>query len=437
MAFVISCINLNAQCPGGPADLSLIKTASTLTPDSAEVFTFTITVTNNGPCDATGVELKDSMPSPLQYNGLPTGPGTFSFVGLTMPFRAILRWQNVTIPANTTATFSFRASSTASGSHGNFPFYMPNYAQIFTSNQSDPNSTPGNGYSGEDDDDDEIPILREGFCTVAGNTTPAPPNVTITNSSCGGGCIPSAGSFTAPAGTPCTSFPYNSFYAYTLQYQVDGGPWTSTLPTYDQDGPPQTVKTRCNCNYNNFFSSDESAPVTTAPIVCSPPSCTITGDALVCSGSTNSYSAPSGMNTYSWSISGDAMISGATNNQSVSVNANPTGSYTLTVTTTNGSSCSATCNLPVSITTTFTTVNDGNYNNPATWLSGCIPPNPLPMGGMVNIVNNIINPVGFTLTNNGTISLGTGGSFTNNGSYIGNGLLNGDMINNGTVSPGN
>ncbi|WP_276505061.1 hypothetical protein, partial [Terrimonas pollutisoli] len=81
------------------------------------------------------------------------------------------------------------------------------------------------------------------------------------------------------------------------------------------------------------------------------PLCSITGPDDVCPGSTNTYSAPPGMSTYNWSISGNGTISGATNGQTVSVLAdNICGSYTLTVTITDANGCTSTCSQTFDIT---------------------------------------------------------------------------------------
>lgn len=49
------------------ADLSLSKTANNQNPEDGDQVTFTITVTNNGPADATGIEVTDLLPSGLVY----------------------------------------------------------------------------------------------------------------------------------------------------------------------------------------------------------------------------------------------------------------------------------------------------------------------------------------------------------------------------------
>lgn len=49
------------------ADLHLSKTASTLKPRVGQPFTYTITLTNDGPADATGVKVMEKLPSTLTY----------------------------------------------------------------------------------------------------------------------------------------------------------------------------------------------------------------------------------------------------------------------------------------------------------------------------------------------------------------------------------
>jgi hypothetical protein len=86
----------------------------------------------------------------------------------------------------------------------------------------------------------------------------APPNVSIINSSCGTGCTLTGGSIGAPSGTPCPALS-------TLQYQVNGGSWSTNIPTYNQSVPVQNIRTRCACNVISTTVSDESAPVSTVP----------------------------------------------------------------------------------------------------------------------------------------------------------------------------
>ncbi len=134
----------------------------------------------------------------------------------------------------------------------------------------------------------------DGACTITASITdpgsccpalPTPPNVTITNSTCSAGCTLSGGSITAPTGTPCPA-------GTTLQYSVNGGTWDTALPDYDQDGPAQSIQTRCNCDVDNTQSSTPSVAVTTVPGTCTTPATpTITITDNVCPSITGTISA--------------------------------------------------------------------------------------------------------------------------------------------------
>ncbi|KAB2846970.1 MAG: choice-of-anchor A family protein [Melioribacteraceae bacterium] len=60
------------------ADLSLVKTVDDENPEDGETVNFTITVTNNGPKDATGVEVSDLLPEGLDYISYSTTHGTYN-----------------------------------------------------------------------------------------------------------------------------------------------------------------------------------------------------------------------------------------------------------------------------------------------------------------------------------------------------------------------
>jgi len=60
------------------SDLSLTKSVSDSSPDDGDVITFTLTVTNNGPGSATGIEVTDVLPAGLNYNSYTSTQGTFS-----------------------------------------------------------------------------------------------------------------------------------------------------------------------------------------------------------------------------------------------------------------------------------------------------------------------------------------------------------------------
>ncbi|NDC43140.1 MAG: hypothetical protein EBZ77_16595, partial [Chitinophagia bacterium] len=169
----------------------------------------------------------------------------------------------------------------------------------------------------------------------------APANATITNSTCASACTVSGGVITAPSGTPCPA-------GSTLQYQVNGGTWTATLPTYAQTGPAQTIKTRCSCDSDNTMNSAESSPVTTVPGTCIVPTASINvtetsgttnNDGIICAGASATLTA-SGGGTYLWSTT--------ENTAQISVTPGSTSTYTVTVTSSNGCTTS---------TSTIITVN--------------------------------------------------------------------------------
>ena len=60
------------------ADLSLTKSVSNPTPNVGDTITFTITLTNNGPNTATGVQVTDLLPAGLQLDRLHAQPRTYT-----------------------------------------------------------------------------------------------------------------------------------------------------------------------------------------------------------------------------------------------------------------------------------------------------------------------------------------------------------------------
>ena len=82
------------------------------------------------------------------------------------------------------------------------------------------------------------------------------------------------------------------------------------------------------------------------------PSCSISGSDAVYTNSTNSYSAPAGMSSYSWTVTGNGVLSGSSTGQTINIVAgsNCNQAYTISLSTTNGYSCSSNCSLNVSVT---------------------------------------------------------------------------------------
>ncbi|QQS29974.1 MAG: hypothetical protein IPM47_03205 [Sphingobacteriales bacterium] len=159
----------------------------------------------------------------------------------------------------------------------------------------------------------------------------------------------------------------------TIEYSTNNGTnWSSSLPTYNQTGPPQTILASvlaANGCRSNAVQVGITAPGTCPP----PPSASITGTTTGCNSVTLTASGGSG---YVWS--GGATPASASNTFTTS------GSYTVTVTGSGG--CTATASAVVTITpnTSNTTtinacdsylwsVNGSTYNASGTYtsVSGC------------------------------------------------------------------
>ncbi len=122
--------------PDPRADLSLAMAASTLEPEIGSDVTFTITVENRGPADATGVSVRAVLPFTLTFESAPGGafvPG----VGVVWNVGPLAD------DASRVLTLVARAAHTAPGGTV--------FADVLTSDQPDPDSTPGNLGVAEDD----------------------------------------------------------------------------------------------------------------------------------------------------------------------------------------------------------------------------------------------------------------------------------------------
>jgi uncharacterized repeat protein (TIGR01451 family) len=128
------------------ADLSLSKSVDEPQPDVGTNVVFTLTVSNAGPSDATGVTVEDALPSGYTYVS-DDGGGAYSS-GTDI-------WTIGTLTNGSSTSLEITASVDASGNY-------TNYAQVESSNEHDPDSTPGNDSSDEDDDDtagtDPVPV---------------------------------------------------------------------------------------------------------------------------------------------------------------------------------------------------------------------------------------------------------------------------------------
>ena len=164
------------------ADLSLSLTVSKAAPYMGSTIAYTVTLTNSGPSQATGVVVRDLLPDGYTFVSYVANPAV-AYSSSTGD------WSVGTLNSGASATLRLNATVKTTGTYSNF-------AQVFISPVADPDSTPGNGSNTEDDN-----------ATLA--TTPLPAaDLSITKS----------GSTTATAGTSLV---------YTLAMN-NAGPSTAT-----------------------------------------------------------------------------------------------------------------------------------------------------------------------------------------------------------------
>lgn len=118
------------------ADLSLAMTVDNASAKVGQNVTFTIALNNAGPDGATGVSVLDKLPTGLQFVNATTSTGSYSdATGL---------WSVGNLAKGATTTLTIVAKLLTDQS-------VSNVAQVATSDQRDPDSTPGNDVVGEDD----------------------------------------------------------------------------------------------------------------------------------------------------------------------------------------------------------------------------------------------------------------------------------------------
>jgi uncharacterized repeat protein (TIGR01451 family) len=125
-----------ATLAGDLADLSISKRVDNPTPNINDVITYTVELRNDGPSDATGVEVTDQIPVGLEYVSHTASQGAYTVAtGL---------WSVGSVPAGGSATLSISARVRSFAR-------LVNVAEVTSSDQPDVDSTPGNGDPTEDD----------------------------------------------------------------------------------------------------------------------------------------------------------------------------------------------------------------------------------------------------------------------------------------------
>ncbi|WP_372755052.1 tandem-95 repeat protein, partial [Mariniflexile sp.] len=153
---------------GCKADLSVTKTVNNTSPEIGDTVLFSIVLHNAGPYSTDGIKVKDILPTSLTYNSsnsvIPAGTtfdnatGIWDLSGYTMEVNSSIELK---IAATVLSTCSL----------------VTNTAEIITSEKTDPDSTPNNNVSTEDD-------YSEASLTVVDTTPPAfnsplPADVTV------------------------------------------------------------------------------------------------------------------------------------------------------------------------------------------------------------------------------------------------------------------
>ncbi len=138
-------------------DLSLTKVVDTPTPLVGEAVTFTVTVTNSGPDTATGVSVLDVLPAGLILQSSVTSVGSYNSLNGLWILGSLANGQSETLVMTALVTKQRT---------------MVNTAQVYTANEHDIDSTPGNDDPSEDDQASVVieprispPISTGGFPT--------------------------------------------------------------------------------------------------------------------------------------------------------------------------------------------------------------------------------------------------------------------------------
>jgi uncharacterized repeat protein (TIGR01451 family) len=118
------------------ADLSLSKSVNNPNPVQGQNVTFTLTLINAGPSNATNVAVTDLLPAGLTFVSATPSAGTYtSGTGV---------WSVASLTSGASATLQIVALVSNAGT-------ITNTAQVTASDQPDPDSTPNNNNAAEDD----------------------------------------------------------------------------------------------------------------------------------------------------------------------------------------------------------------------------------------------------------------------------------------------
>jgi len=153
---LISTKTVNSVVPAD-ADLELTTAVNNLNPEVGDQIIFTLTLTNNGPGVASGIQVLSPLPSELSFAYISTVQGQ----GIYYPSMSSVVWDVGNLNDNLSRSLTIVANVETAGS-------FTNVAEVVAVNEFDPDSTPGNNNPDEDDQDaitiaswsNEIPYVQ-------------------------------------------------------------------------------------------------------------------------------------------------------------------------------------------------------------------------------------------------------------------------------------
>ncbi|MBD2547856.1 DUF7507 domain-containing protein [Planktothricoides raciborskii] len=119
-----------------PADLELTKTVDNPSPSTGDLVNFALTLTNNGPGVASGIQVTDLLPPELTFVSAASNQGSYD------PSTGVWDAGNLRDGLSTPLTITAIVNSGGS---------ITTTAEITATGQADPDSTPGNNNPAEDD----------------------------------------------------------------------------------------------------------------------------------------------------------------------------------------------------------------------------------------------------------------------------------------------
>ncbi|MDB4694902.1 hypothetical protein OAF47_00375 [bacterium] len=147
------------------ADLSLSMSVTNNAPSVGQEIAFQITVSNAGQDTATGVSVRDLLPVGLEYISSSATAGQYtSGTGI---------WEVGSISAGGSVALTINAKATTANE-------VTNTAEVFASDQWDPNSTPANNDPSEDDQDSQTIGATQIDLSVNKTVDDATPNLNDT-----------------------------------------------------------------------------------------------------------------------------------------------------------------------------------------------------------------------------------------------------------------